>query len=240
MSRRIVWIVAIGLAIGVAAWLATKPNEEALQRRQECTDWGIRDQTILQRCLDSEQAKRAAIAPAVQRLTDNLSTKYNDQIARLAIGKTVAPISDYPEGDFTRLDKTRFYASPSSKGHAPDTSRLPLEGQRFRLAGVIVTEAPDSADDHKYYELWSDFPKKQGGKLPVVVPLDIESLNRNERQFIKTFCDTDLWPSPTCRAVIYGHIGTIADQGIADVIVRGLVADEVDFTPNGSRARGSR
>ena len=62
-----------------------------------------------------------------------------------------------------------------------------------------------------------------------VVNLDIESLNRHERQFIIDHCHP-LWATP-CRATVFGHFDEIAGRRSAELKYVGIVADQVDIEP---------
>jgi hypothetical protein len=69
-----------------------------------------------------------------------------------------------------------------------------------------------------------------------MLALDIESLNRDVRQFIIEHCDpvSAEWgylPLTRCKVTVLGHIDEIVGQLTDDVAVVGIVADEVDILP---------
>jgi hypothetical protein len=73
-------------------------------------------------------------------------------------------------------------------------------------------------------------------QLPTTINLDIESLNRHERQFIIDHCHP-VWATP-CRATVLGHVDEIVGRRSAWVSYVGMVADQVDIEPlNWSTAR---
>jgi hypothetical protein len=65
--------------------------------------------------------------------------------------------------------------------------------------------------------------------MPTTVNLDIESLNRYERQFIVDHCQP-LWATP-CRATVFGHFDEIVGRRSEALSYVGIVADQVDITP---------
>jgi hypothetical protein len=65
--------------------------------------------------------------------------------------------------------------------------------------------------------------------MPTGINLDIESLNRHERQFIVDHCHP-VWATPY-RAAVFGHFDEIVGRRSARLSYVGIVADQVDIEP---------
>ena len=70
---------------------------------------------------------------------------------------------------------------------------------------------------------------KAKNAIPASIDLDIESLNRDERQLIQSHCEIVSFTE--CRVVVLGHIGRISERGDAYIEYRGIVVDQVDIRP---------
>jgi len=89
---------------------------------------------------------------------------------------------------------------------------------------------------------WQRAASEKGGNpvMPTTINLDIESLNRHERQFIIDHC-CPLWaaePVSTlaavispCRATVWGHFDEIVGRRAGEIRYVGIVADQVDIAP---------
>jgi hypothetical protein len=71
--------------------------------------------------------------------------------------------------------------------------------------------------------------KGQNPVMPTTINLDIESLNRHERQFIIDH-RRPLWVTP-CRASVLGHFNQIVSRHSDWTSYVGIVADQVDIAP---------
>jgi hypothetical protein len=222
------WLVAGCIAAAVIIWVANSPSEESRQRQQNCKSWGITDEIALQRCAKSEQAERVAIAPAEHRYIIRLVATFNRNLSRLASLKTTAPTSLYKNVKFSLVQKICFEAYT----HRTGLSRWASENERFVLTGFIVTQTPDPRDSPEWqprtYELWPGF-NWNAKSLVTPIELDIETLGRDEREFIEHFCN--MLPYSRCSATIYGRVGTVSQQTDTGLALRGIVADQIDIKP---------
>ncbi len=232
----VTWIAALILVGGGAYWYWSTPSEEARHREQECRNWGYTDAESLARCRASEREATAVIEPKFRQAAMRAVSTFNKQVAGLATNKTVAQEADYTPASIRDVSKALggIAAIILPKGH------FPLEGRRFKVLGRIITETPDPSDSSgdtdsdndppawqpRTYQLWGPFPKAKNA-MPDTVQLDIESLNRSERQFIQNHCE--MVSLTECNAVIWGHAGRISEGDNSGIQYRGLVVDQVEI-----------
>ena len=120
----------------------------------------------------------------------------------------------------------------------------PLEGQKYKLAGRIITNTPDPSDSENEYktwepqtfDLWAPMPKAKN-VMADIVKLDIDSLNRDERAFIKDRCGIISYVR--CDAVIFGHVGTVQEERDIGLRYRGMIVDEVIINPIDAKSAAS-
>ena len=230
------WIAVALLVGGAGYWYWSTPSEEARHREQECRNWGYTDAESLARCRASEREASAVIEPKFRQAAMRAVSTFNKQVAALATNMTVAKEADYTLTSIRDVSRALggMVAFIFPKDH------FPLEGRRFKLAGRIITETPDPSDSSgdtdsdsdppawqpRTYELWGPFPKGKG-VMADTVRLDIESLNRSERQFIQDHCE--MVSLTECNAVVWGHAGRISEGDNSGIQYRGIVVDQVEF-----------
>ena len=98
---------------------------------------------------------------------------------------------------------------------------------------MIVTHTPDLSDnvgqttwEPHYFTIESE--AHPANALPDAVNLDIESLNRFERQFIINHCG-GLFSMTPCHATVLGHVDEIVGRRSLAFSYMGIVADQVDI-----------
>jgi hypothetical protein len=244
------WAAAILLLAGLAAWFGIGPDPKAGERERSCKAWGISDKALLARCRESLEQERAAIEPFKRSAAEREIAWFNQDLSAVASGKTRAN-GNYPN----QRIKEVYQAAGGMLGFIigpVDDATFPAKGLPAKVFGVIVTNEPDPDDspeertsEPRYFTLETetlppsatldDQAIKELAERPVV-NLDIESLNRHERQFIIDHCH-HVWTTP-CRAAVFGHFDEIVGRRSAGFTHVGIVADQVDIEPlNWSTAR---
>jgi hypothetical protein len=136
---------------------------------------------------------------------------------------------------------------------------FPAKGRFAKVVGLIVSHEPDPQDEPdqrtwqpRYFTLesemgWQRVASEKGGNpvMPTTINLDIESLNRHDRQFIIDHC-RPLWAAEPvsmlasvispCRGTVWGHFDEIVGRQAAEIRYVGIVADQVDIAPLTSSA----
>ena len=112
-----------------------------------------------------------------------------------------------------------------------DTTTFAARGKRVKISGIIVSREPDTdagQDDRtepRYFVLEAETHPQD--TIPSSVNLDIESLNRYERQFIIDHCYA-LVVTP-CRAAVLGKVDEIVGRRSLGLTYLGIVADQIDI-----------
>ena len=240
-------VVAILVVAGFAAWFGARADDpSAAQRERTCKAWGISGKSVLAKCRESPEQEHAAIEPLERAAVEREIGWFNRDLSALAAGKPRANVNDYP----SRSIEDAYKAAGGMLGFIVgpvDGATFPAKGLPAKVIGVITTNEPDSDDspderqsEPRYFTLESEMlPLPPSEKLDdraikeltdrPVVNLDIESLNRHERQFIIDHCHP-LWATP-CRATVFGHFDEIAGRRSAELKYVGIVADQVDIEP---------
>lgn len=246
-------VASIGAFIIAASVLAiaNRPDPKASERERSCKFWGVTDDSILARCRESGQQERAATAPlkraAVQREID----LFNKGLSALAAAKTKANEADYPSLNI----EDAAIAAGGIMGMvfgSVNSVTFPAKNRPAKLVGLIVSHQPDPEDDPnqrtwqpRSFTLesemgWQRSTSEKGGNpvMPAIINLDIESLNRYERQFIIDHC-RPLWAAEAvstlaavispCRAAVWGHFDEIVSRRAGEIRYIGLVAEQVDI-----------
>ncbi len=235
-STAIIWVIGVLALVALGTWFLTTPDPKATEREAACRTWGIVDAATLAACRESPDKQAAAVAPLKLAALDREIDAFNQDLTALARRGT------------TRVDETAYV--PISIREAAELSRggmlsfvsqaeadnLPANGRRVNLTGVIDMHTPEPGDGgERYFTL--DGEARAKGELPDSVNLDIESLNRHERQFILDDCG-DLFSTTPCRATVLGHVGEIVGRRSFAFTHTGIVADAVKIEPlNRSTAR---
>ncbi len=242
--KAIRWGIGVFALLGLATWFLAKPDPQATQRQQICQSWGITDAEVLVKCRQSREQVSAAIEPFKRSAVEREIVEFNQDLSALASGKTHANDTNYPSRSIEEVEKVAggmlgFIIRPKTD------ATIPAKDEPAKLFGIIVAHEPDP-DDYpdertwkpRYFTLETETPPSsatvahQSGKevsMPTMVNLDIESLNRYERQFIVDHCYS-LSVTP-CRATVLGHIDEIVGRSSAWATYLGVVADQVDIVP---------
>ncbi len=225
-------------------WLLNKPDPQEMQRQEACRSWGITDAGVLAKCRQSRELEAAAIEPFKRSAVEREIAEFNQDLSALASGKTHATETDYPTWSIEEVEKVvggalGLIIDPK------DSATFSAKGRPAKVFGIIVTNEPDPEDNPderawkpRYFTLEtvapppSEIARRIAANeefMPETVNLDIESLNRHERQFIIDHCHS-LSVTP-CRATVLGHIDEIV--GLRDLFhtTAGIVADQVDIQP---------
>jgi hypothetical protein len=243
--KAIRWGIGVFVLVGLATWFLAKPDPRATQQQQICQSWGITDAEVLAKCRQGREQVSAAIEPFKRSAVEREIAEFNQDLSALTSGKTHANDTNYPSRSIEEVEKVAggmlgFIVGPK------DGVTIPAKGQRIKLFGVIVTNEPDPEDGPgertRYFTLETETPSPSAAvahqsavSMPATVNLDIESLNRYERQFITDHCHS-LSVTP-CRATVLGHIDAIVGRSSAWQTYLGVVADQVDIVPlDGSSA----
>ena len=227
------WGIGIFVLIGLAGWFLDTPDPHALQRERSCRFWGITDQSVLARCRSSSELESAAIEPFKRSAIEREIAEFNQDLAVVASGKTHAlAVDDYPIGSIDEVAKDA--GGILGLVISTDPAMFPSKGRRVKLSGVIITHEPDPDDSPderisgpRYFTL--DGETHRPDTMPETVNLDIESLNRYERQFIVDHCHF-LSVTP-CRATVLAHIDEIVGRRSMGFTYIGIVADQIDIEP---------
>src|ERR1700676_4070440 len=226
-------IGAFIIAAAVVA-IANRPDPKASERERSCKAWGVTDRAVLARCRESGEQERAATAPLERASAQREIDRFNKDLSALAAGKTKADEADYPS--LSIEDASKAVGGILGMIFGPVNSvTFRANGRPAKLVGLIVSHEPDPQDDPRppdqrawqpsYFTLesemgWQRAASEKGGNpvMPTTINLDIESLNRHERQFIIEHC-RPLWaagPVSTlaavispCRATVWGHFDEI-------------------------------
>lgn len=236
--------VSLGLGIvvvGIAVWFFNRPNPEAaaIRRQEVCQKWwGISDPALLAKCHKSREEMALALRAAVARRI----VAFNNELSAIASGKTRANKPDYPSRSLTDVEKATGGQVGLIIGIIGpiNSTTFPAKGQLAKLSGVIVTHEPDPDEtdpEPRYFTLETEgVPPDLSDEKDIkkfadrpAVNLDIESLNRYERQFIIDHCQ--LQTMTPCLAVVLGHIDEIVGRTVKGVTHVGVVVDEVDISP---------
>lgn len=232
------WALIAAVIGGGAYWYWSTPSDEARQRERECKNWGYSDSENLARCRDSQKEADAVIAPKLKQTALREVTGFNNQIAALAGNRTDVPESDYAPANIHDISKALGGIVPIMSG----SGHVALEGRRFKLTGRIITETPDPNDDGRSgdddssdktwqpqtYQLWGAMPKAKD-VMPDIVTLDIESLNRAERQLIQKHCE--MVSLTECHAIVWGHVGRVGQEDNSPLQYGGVIVDQVEIQP---------
>lgn len=196
-------------------------ESDADRREKECKQARV-DAAALQECRQSEAARARVLAAKRDAMRASLVTRYNSALADLA----QAPKSSvHPTGyTLTSVGELSKDTGMTTFGFNTETDAShPALGRKYKLRGTIHAHMLP-----KELSLSTDTTYIVGevGNPLVGVPLDIESLNRVERAFIKDNCD---FPVPGCTATLFATVGVLPAVGRIEQI--GLVANRVDFEP---------
>jgi len=240
-SGAIRWaIVTFLLVAGLATWLGARPDPKSGERERSCKAWGITDPNVLSKCRASVDEERAAIEPFKRSAAEREIDWFNRDLQALRSGKTRAD-----EGDYPSLSIGAAYEAAGGMLGSPigplDGTTFPAKGRPAKIVGVIITNEPDPNEqswEPRYFTLESEMLQSSAAashpdelKMPYTINLDIESLNRHERQFIIDHCYR-LWATP-CHATVFGHFDEIVGRRSLGLRFRyvGIVADRVDIEP---------
>lgn len=215
---------------GLAYWFTRGPSQEEAQRQSICKNWGYEDPQSLARCARSQADVDAVIAPKFHQAKMKAISSFDEALNKASQNRTVVSEADYKQAHIAEIEKA--IGGPNF----PSRSSEALEGQKFKLAGRIITQTPDQSDpadaprewEPQSFQLWGPVPKGDN-TMPNILSLDIESLNRDERKFIQDHCDIVSFAK--CSAVVFGHVGTVKDENVLGLHYRGLIADEVMISP---------
>jgi hypothetical protein len=228
MSRRlwrpnaIRWALGISVLAVSATWLLStaRLGPEETERQKACEFWGITYPNVLAKCRQSAEQEFAAIAPLKRSAIEREIAEFNRQLS--SSRKTQAKETSYPNWNMEEAAKMTgslvgFIVGPI------DRATFPAKGWSARLVGIVVTHDPDSEDGvPRYFTLEPVMPQdfSQMGiddknirewAMRPTLNLDIESLNRHERQFIIDRCHFQ--SATPCRATVLGHIDEIVGRG---------------------------
>ena len=112
-------------------------------------------------------------------------------------------------------------------------AQLHHNSQRVELVGQVVSETPDPSDSEN--PNWKPRSFNLVGEtgaadaIPISVKVDIEGLNRKERQFIIDYCYS--FSVTPCRATVLGALDEIVGERDPFFSKAGIVADEVSIKP---------
>jgi hypothetical protein len=234
MARRqriIPWGIGILATTALVVWVMNRPDQ-------------------LQSTEQKDTAGEANLRLRIERET----AEFNRGLSALVEARTVAKDTDYPSATIAEVAKLIGLSLSGMMLKQQDTP-IPGKGRPFKLSGVIVSNEPDPDEkqsEPRYFTL-----EKEDSTLTIPdgpdeaikfmsehsINLDIESLNRYERQFIIDHCNflisvTKRVP-PTytsilghgCRATVLGHIDEIPGRSSAYFGYVGLIADQVDIEP---------
>jgi hypothetical protein len=232
------WALIAAVLGGGAYWYWNTPSDESRQRERECKNWGYSDSESLARCRDSQKEADAVIAPKFRQIALKKVAEFNNQLAAFARNRTIASESDYAPANIHDVSKALGGIASFTLGNG----RVALEGKSFKLSGRIITETPDPNEDSgggdddssdrtwqpQTYQLWSAIPKAKDA-MPDIVNLDIESLNRDERQFIQKHCG--IVSLTQCNGTIWGHVGRINEGDDTPLHSGGVVVDQMEIAP---------
>jgi hypothetical protein len=179
---------------------------------------------VLAKCRQSAEQETAATEPFRRSAAEREIAWFNQELSTLASGKTRAN-GEYP----SRSIEDAYKAEGSILGFIfdpVDGATFPAKGLPAKVAGVIVTHEPDPDDspdertsEPQYFTLETEMlaPSATAARqavnelpIPTTINLDIESLNRHERQFIIDHCHL-LWATP-CRVTVIGHFDEIVGR----------------------------
>lgn len=237
-SDRIVrWALITAVIGGGLYWYWSTPSDEARQRERECKSWGYSDSDSLTRCRDSQKEADAVIAPKFRQTALKEIAEFNSQITALSSNRTAASESKYAPGNIHDVSKALGWIVPITLGNG----HVALEGERFKLTGRIITETPDPNEDSggdddssdrtwqpQTHQIWGAMPKAKDA-MPDTVSIDIESLNRDERQFIEKHCE--IISLTECNGTIWGHVGRISQADNSPLQYSGVIVDQVEIKP---------
>ena len=200
-----------------------------------CKKWGYSDEQSLERCRKSEQHAEEVVSPKVAQAMLRAINSFKKQLGEIRAHKTIAESADYRPASINDIARATGGAFPSISADA----NFPLKGQHFKIIGRIVTNIPSpedkdsgSSDEPQWkprtYQLVGEMPKEQKAEIPII-NLDIESLNRDERQFIQDHCE--MLSFTACNAEIFGRVDHTSQKDGTDLDYRGIVVEQADIQP---------
>jgi len=223
-ANTIRWTIGILGLVGLVAWLLAEPDPAAMQRQQVCQAWGITDRGELTKCLQSAELEANIIEPLTRAAIEREITEFNQGLAALTPGKTRTTDADYENRSLEAV--ARMAGGSLGFIMSNDATTFQSKGQRVKSNGVIVTNEPDPDNSEpRYFTLEAETHLQD--TMPTAVNLDIESLNRYERQFVVDHCYT-LSVTP-CRATVLGKLDKIVGRGSADLAYVGIVTDQINI-----------
>lgn len=261
MNRAAAASIGAFIIAAVVVAIANRPDPKATEREHSCKAWGVTDKAVLARCRESDEQQRAATAPLEHAAAQREIDRFNKDLSALAAGKTKANEADYPSLSIEDASKAAGGTLGMVSGPV-NSMTFPAKGRSAKVVGLIVSHEPDPQDDPdqrtwepRYFTLesetgWQRAATEKGGNpvMPTTINLDIESLNRHERQFIIDRC-RPLWaaePVSTltavispCRATVRGHFDEIVGRREGEIRYVGIVADQADIAPLTSNAARS-
>lgn len=232
----IYWVAVSALVASGGYWYWSSPSGDAKRREQVCKDWGFTDEGSLARCRESQEESDIIIGPKVRQAALKAVSAFDQQLGALTINKTIAKTENYKSANIGDISKTLGGIAPILLTN----THFPLEGARLKLVGRLITNTPDPNDEEsaerdnapawqpQTYQLWSGFSKAKN-VMPIMIDLDIESLNRDERQFIRTHCE--IVSLTQCNAIVWGHVGRISENENSGFQYRGIVVEQIDIRP---------
>jgi hypothetical protein len=264
------WAIRLGIIIltvtGIAVWFLNQPDPAVLSREDACKSWGITDSQVLATCRESAEQKDAAIESILRPKIEMEVAEFNQGLSRLASGRTVAKDADYPSARIE--DVAKITGGEMGFKSREELKSFAAKGRRFKLTGVIVSHETDLDDppderqtEPRYFTLVTETPPPESPPRDIeaeakalanwsmtsAVNLDIESLNRFERQFIVDHCKFlfsvalqaqrtfDSVAGHGCRATVLGHVDEIVGRsltwGTGGISYVGLVAEQIDIQP---------
>lgn len=232
-SKFIRWSLGLLALMAVGSWYFGRPDPKAHEREALCKSWGISDPATLANCRSSAALEAQAIAPYKRAAVQREIAAFNEDLAAAAKGKAMASDTGLYQVE-SISDAAKEAGGVFGMVFPRSGEKVATSGRRIKLRGLIVTQIPDPDDEPgektwepRYFTL--DEETHNPKEMPASVNLDIESLNRYERQFIIDHC-AFLSVTP-CRATVFGHIGEIVGRRADGVTYVGVIADQVDVEP---------
>jgi hypothetical protein len=240
------WGIAIVALLALAGWYLDQPDSAAVQRQQTCERWGVTDTNLLAKCRQGPDQQNVILQPLMHQFVDQQIKEFNQDLVALEKDKTRTDVRDYSSESIEDVAKVTG-GNLLGLIMPNDTTAFRAKGQRVKFSGVIVTHEPDPDNppiEPRYFTVQSEFhiqnaapsTAKTDVTMPTIVNLDIESLNRYERQFMIDHCADQI--TTPCKAAVFGRIDEIVGRRSGGLRYIGVLADQIDIealntdTPN--------
>ena len=200
-------------------------DQEAQRRESTCKNLGVTEEIDLKACRRSVEEKNRVIRPLLEVRRKNDLIRYNDQVPKFnALPLEREEDRRYVEMTIEEMNRQhhccslKFINDSEAKNHA-------LYGKRFVVEGVLKWWPRDQGADERFSLEERD---RSDAKNTWVIDADIESLPRNQRNFLRSNCNAFF---SECKARAFGIIGVLDRRISEETGILGMQIERVQLLP---------